>query len=75
MLGLPVHLLPVLVAALVIHLEAASVVASEATGEGPEYRYGGAATFRTSFSRVGSARNASSEEYAFEKPATRMTFS
>ena len=51
------------------------MVASDATGDGPEYRYGGAATFSTSFSRVGSARNESSELYALLKPATRMTFS
>jgi hypothetical protein len=51
------------------------VVASEATGEGPEYRYGGAATFRTSFNRVGTARNDSSELNALLNPATRTTFS
>src|SRR5437899_4000443 len=42
----------------------ASTLASEATGDGPEYRYGGAATFMRSFNAVGSATNASSEEYA-----------
>ena len=40
----------------------ASVVASEATGEGPEYRYGGASTLSASFSREGSAMNASNDE-------------
>ena len=38
------------------------VEASEATGDGPENRYGGARTLSASLSRVGSARNASSEE-------------
>jgi hypothetical protein len=52
-----------------------SVVASEATGDGPEYRYGGARTFRTSFSLVGRARNANSDEYALEKPPTKTTLS
>ena len=51
------------------------MVASDATGEGPEYRYGGAATFRTSFSREGNARNDSSELYALLNPATRMMLS
>ena len=51
------------------------MVASEATGDGPEYRYGGASTFRTSFSLVGRARKASSDEYAFEKPPTNTTLS
>jgi hypothetical protein len=53
----------------------AIVVAREATGDGPEYRYGGAATLSTFFRRVGSARNDSSEEYDLEKPATSTTFS
>src|SRR5919198_1176588 len=53
----------------------ASVVASEAIGDGPEYRYGGAATLSTFFKRVGSARNDSSDEYDLENPATRITFS
>ena len=48
-------------------LQARDRVASEATGEGPEYRYGGAATFRTFFRCVGRARNASSEEYALRE--------
>ena len=53
----------------------ASTVASDATGEGPEYRYGGAATLSRSFTSVGHAMNASSDEYAFEKPPTSTTFS
>src|SRR5690348_8195045 len=48
----------------------ASTVASDAVGDGPEYRYGGAATLRWFFSHVGSARNASSDEYDFENPPT-----
>ena len=50
-------------------------VASDATGDGPEYRYGGAATFRTSFRRVGSARNESSELYDLLNPATKIMLS
>jgi hypothetical protein len=50
-------------------------VASEATGDGPEYRYGGAATLSSSLTSVGQATNASSDEYAFEKPPTRTMFS
>ncbi len=38
------------------------VVASDATGEGPEYRYGGAAVFSRCFSYVGQAMNAASDE-------------
>ena len=37
-------------------------VASDATGDGPEYRYGGAAVFRTCLSAVGHAMNASGDE-------------
>ena len=48
----------------------ASTVASDATGEGPEYRYGGAATFSSCLTSVGQAMNASSDEYALEKPPT-----
>ena len=40
----------------------ASTVASEATGDGPEYRYGGAATLSRFLSSVGQAMNASSDE-------------
>ena len=40
----------------------ASVVASEATGEGPEYRYEGAAVLSNRFSSGGQARNAAREE-------------
>ena len=39
-----------------------SVVASDATGDGPEYRYGGAAVFSNRFSSGGQARNAASDE-------------
>src|SRR2546429_495570 len=53
----------------------ASTVASDATGDGPEYRYGGAATFMRSFTAVGSATNASSDEYALENPPTSTTLS
>src|SRR5689334_5968297 len=44
----------------------AMTVASEAVGDGPEYRYGGAATLRWFLSHVGRARNAMSDEYALE---------
>ena len=50
-------------------------VASDATGEGPEYRYGGAATLSSSLTSVGQAMNASSDEYAFENPLTRIRLS
>src|ERR1700730_11596175 len=50
-------------------------VASDATGAGPEYRYGGAATFRKFLIGVGQAMNARSDEYALEHPATRTTLS
>ena len=50
-------------------------VARDATGDGPEYRYGGASTFSASFIAVGSAMNASNEEYALENPATRIALS
>ena len=40
----------------------ASTVASEATGDGPEYRYGGAATLSRSLTSVGQAMKASSDE-------------
>src|SRR5919202_1597162 len=53
----------------------ASTVASDAVGDGPEYRYGGAATLRWFFIQVGSARNAISDEYDLEKPPTRTTLS
>ena len=53
----------------------ASTVARDAVGAGPEYRYGGAATLRWFFNHVGSARKASKEEYAFEKPPTSTTLS
>ena len=39
-----------------------STVASEATGDGPEYRYGGAAVLSTCLSGVGQAMKASSDE-------------
>src|SRR4029077_13465206 len=65
-----------------------SVVASDATGEGPEYRYGGAAVFSNRFSSGGQARNAASDEEDcggprnrakhqedFESPATSTTWS
>ena len=50
-------------------------MASDATGDGPEYRYGGAAILRAVFSSVGHAMNASRDEYAFENPPTSTTFS
>src|SRR5207244_13496943 len=50
-------------------------VASDAIGDGPEYRYGGAAVFRSRFSSGGQVRNAASDEYALESPATSMTWS
>ena len=50
-------------------------MASEATGDGPEYRYGGAATLSICLTSVGQAMNASSDEYAFEKPPTRTRLS
>ena len=53
----------------------ASTVASDATGEGPEYRYGGAATLSICLTSVGHAMNASSEEYALEKPPTSTRLS
>ncbi len=40
----------------------ARTVASEATGDGPEYRYGGAATLSRSLTSVGQAMKASSDE-------------
>ena len=40
----------------------ASTVASDATGDGPEYRYGGAATLSSCLTSVGQAMNASSDE-------------
>ena len=40
----------------------ASTVASDATGDGPEYRYGGAATLSRSLTSVGQAMKASSDE-------------
>ena len=40
----------------------ARTVASEAVGDGPEYRYGGAAVFSRFFSSVGHATNAASDE-------------
>ena len=51
----------------------ASTVASDATGDGPEYRYGGAATFSRCLTSVGQAMNASSDEYAFENPPTNTS--
>ena len=39
-----------------------ATVASEATGDGPEYRYGGASTLSASFRRVGKAMNAINDE-------------
>src|SRR5919197_984139 len=48
----------------------ARVVASEATGEGPEYRYGGAAVLSSRLSSLGQATKAAREEYAFDRPAT-----
>src|ERR1041384_1255551 len=53
----------------------ASTVASEAVGDGPEYRYGGAAVFNRRFSSGGQVRKAASDEYALDNPATRMTWS
>ena len=53
----------------------ASTVASEAVGTGPEYRYGGAAIFRCSFTGVGHATKASRDEYALEKPPTSTMLS
>ena len=53
----------------------ARTVASDATGEGPEYRYGGAATFRKSLIDVGQAMKARSDEYALEHPATSTMLS
>ena len=47
-----------------------STVASDAIGEGPEYRYGGAAVFSRRFNSGGHVRKAASEEYAFDSPAT-----
>src|SRR5260370_23662480 len=49
----------------------ARTVASDATGDGPEYRYGGAATFRKVLTEVWQAMKASSDEYALEHPAPR----
>ena len=43
-------------------LKPSRTLASEATGDGPEYRYGGAATFSRSFTSVGQAMKANSEE-------------
>ena len=40
----------------------ASTVASDATGDGPEYRYGDAATLSICLTSVGQAMNASSDE-------------
>ena len=44
-------------------------------GDGPEYRYGGAAVFSRRLRWVGQATNAARDEYDFEKPETRTTFS
>jgi hypothetical protein len=53
----------------------ASVVASDATGDGPESRYGGAAVLSRRFSSGGHARKAAREEYDLERPATKTTWS
>ena len=53
----------------------AITVASDATGDGPEYRYGEAAVFKSRFSSVGQAMNAASDEYDFENPETSTTLS
>src|SRR3954468_144496 len=53
----------------------ARTVASDAIGEGPEYRYGGAAVFSSRFSSGGHVRKAASEEYDFDRPETSTTWS
>ena len=52
-----------------------STVASDATGDGPEYRYGEAAVLSSRFSSFGQAMKAASDEYDFEKPETSTTWS
>src|SRR3954453_5283484 len=60
---------------LALTLIPASTVASDAVGDGPEYRYGAAETLRWLFSQVGRARNAISDEYDLEKPPTSTMLS
>ena len=45
------------------------MLASEAIGDGPEYRYGGAVILSSRLTGDGQAMKASSDEYALEKPA------
>ena len=52
-----------------------SVLASEAIGDGPEYRYGGAVILSSRLTGDGQAMKASSDEYALEKPAVSTTLS
>src|SRR6187200_2740271 len=48
-------------------------VARDAIGDGPEYRYGGAAVFSRRLRSGEQVRKAASDEYAFDRPETSTT--